>query len=74
MAVPFLLIQKRPIPGTIWADFAVPLRAEFPSDSGRVLLLLLLVVWLVAYARWAFRIRNKKVGVFFEILRGRVQK
>ena len=31
-----LLIRKRPILAGIWADFAVPLRAEFPSDSGRV--------------------------------------
>ena len=36
MVLPLLLIRKKPIPGTIWADFAVPLRAEFPSDFGRV--------------------------------------
>ena len=36
MVLPFLLIRKRPIPARIWADFAVPLRAEFPSDFGRV--------------------------------------
>ena len=36
IVLPFLLIQERPILARIWADFAVPLRAKFPSDFGRV--------------------------------------